>query len=159
MKTYANFPILLILWTLEVPIICGCISAPEQQKELGAFPDLLSCIVESSDGKGEKDIQIGFAVGERVSEVLSRNKEQFGIGKDQKRICVARPIRSNPTDDEILPVDWTNSNQIGNPDTNYKLALGDRIFVCRRITPIGGSFIFRLTIWDRLGLWIDSISD
>jgi hypothetical protein len=84
--------------------------------------------------------------------------EPFGIGKDQKRICVARPIKANPTEDEILPVDWTNSNQIGNPDTNYKLARGDRIFVCRRIMmPAGGSFIFRLAIWNRLGLWIDSI--
>lgn len=159
MEGYAKFPILLILWTLEVPTVCGCCSAPEQQQELGAFPDHLSCIVENSHGEGEKEIQVAFTVGDRVSEVLARNKEPFGIGKDQKRIWVARPIKGNPTENEILPVDWTNSNQIGNPDTNYKLARGDRIFVCRRIMMPGGTALCRLTIWDRLWLWIDSVGE
>ena len=140
-----------------IPFVTGCVSIGPRQQDFKFFPDDLTCIVE--DSRGERDITVGFKVGERVSDVVARNAEVLGIGKKPMRIYLARPKKADASEDEILPVDWTGCNQFGNSQTDYPIQAGDRLYVCKRINFHGGGILCRVTVWDRLCQWIESLAD
>jgi hypothetical protein len=157
------------LFPLEIAlaILCvsGCVSLPEPQQDFQSFPDRLTCMVEDSHrddfhgSNGIKQIIVGFSVGERVSDVVARNKQVLGIGKEPKAIWIARSKKTDASEEEFLPVDWLPSNEIGNPETDYALEAGDRMCVSKRTDFHLSGILCRATVWDRLCLWIESFSE
>ena len=99
---------------------------PEVSVDVFAYNSKAYYIITAGAGLGDQVVKFPITGNETVLDALSNVQGMSEVSS--KRIWVARPS-SDPTQVQVLPVDWDAIAARGSHATNYQLMPGDRLFI------------------------------
>jgi polysaccharide export outer membrane protein len=101
---------------------------PEISLDVFSYNSKYYYVVLDGGGYGQQVIRFPVTGKETVLDAIS---QVYGLPavSSTKRIWVARPNGGDPSQEQVLPVDWRALTRCGSPATNYQLMPGDRVFV------------------------------
>jgi polysaccharide export outer membrane protein len=101
---------------------------PKVSLDVFAYNSKYYYIIADGGGYGQQVIRLPITGKETVLDAMS---QIFGLPavSSKHHIWVARPNGCDANAEQVLPVDWVSIVKRGNPETNYQLMPGDRIYV------------------------------
>lgn len=101
--------------------------SPEVSIEIAGYNSKVYYVIFDGGGAGQRITRMPITGNETVLDAVGLQSGLTTVS-NPKRIWISRPAPAGQGH-QVIPIDWKAISECGDPQTNYQLMAGDRIFV------------------------------